>query len=163
MSQDQVAALREHLVNLLRGGEAHLDFDRAVADLPAELRGRRVPGVPHTAWRLLEHLRIAQWDILEFSRNPKHVSPVFPEGYWPAGDAPPKPGDWDQSVNAFRNDLKEMQDLVADPKTDLFTPLPHGKGQTVLREALLVADHNAYHLGQLVFVRRALGAWSDDA
>jgi hypothetical protein len=160
MSHDQVTALREHLVSLLSGKEAHLDFDRAVADLPADLRGRRVPGVPHTAWRLLEHMRIAQWDILEFSRNPKHVSPTFPEGYWPAGDAPAKPADWDRSIKSFRNDLKEMQELVADP-TDLFAPLPHGQGQTVLREALLVADHNAYHLGQLVVVRRALGAWSD--
>ena len=160
MNQDK--ALREHLLYLLRGGGAHLHFDAAVADLPAALRGAKPPGVPHTPWRLLEHLRICQWDILEFTRNPRHVSPPFPEGYWPAGDAPPDDAAWDRSVAAFRADLRAMQDLVADPATDLFTPLPHGEGQTALREALLVADHNAYHLGQLVVVRRLLGAWQEE-
>ncbi len=160
MDRDQ--SLREHLLYLLRGGGAHLDFEAAIADLPVELRGAKVAGVPHTPWRLLEHLRIAQWDILEFSRNPRHVSPSFPDGYWPEGDAPPDAGAWDRSVAAFRADLQAMQDLVADPATDLFAPIPHGQGQTVLREALLVADHNAYHLGQLVVLRRALGAWPGD-
>jgi hypothetical protein len=163
MTPDQTTALREHLLYLLRGGGAHLDFDKAVAGLPPELRGRRPHGLPHGPWRLLEHLRIAQWDILRFCIDPRHVSPSFPEGYWPPDDAPPDPAAWDRSVEAFRADLKAMQDLVADPKTDLFTPLPHGEGQTILREALLVADHNAYHLGQLVVVRRLLGAWPDEA
>jgi hypothetical protein len=162
MTRDQTAKLREHVIYLLAGGGAHLSFDKAVTGLPAELRGRRPSGVPHTAWRLLEHLRIAQWDIVEFTRNPRHVSPAWPEGYWPAGDAPPDDGAWDQSVAAFHADLQAMQDLVADPATDLFTPLPHGEGQTALREALLLADHNAYHLGQLVMVRRLLGAWDDE-
>jgi hypothetical protein len=161
MQPDQTAALREHLLYLLRGGGAHLDFDKAVAGLPTELRGAKVHGLPHTPWRLLEHLRIAQWDILEFSRNPRHVSPAFPEGYWPRGDAPPDADAWDRSVAAFRADLRAMQDLVADPATDLYARIPHGEGQTVLREALLVADHNAYHLGQLVVVRRLLGAWPE--
>lgn len=156
-------ALREHLLYLLRGGGAHLDFDSAIADLPAELRGAKPAGVPHTPWRLLEHMRLAQWDILEFSRNPSHVSPSFPDGYWPQGDAPPDKDAWEPSVAAFRADLKAMQDLVADAATDLFAPIPHGAGQTILREALLVADHNAYHLGQLVVVRRALGAWPEGA
>ena len=159
MQTDQAAALREHLLYLLRGGGAHLDFEKAIAGLPAELRGAKVPGLPHTPWRLLEHMRIAQWDILEFSRNPKHVSPPWPDGYWPKADAPPDAAAWDRSVAAFRADLRAMQDLVADPATDLFAPIPHGEGQTVLREALLVADHNAYHLGQLVMLRRALGVW----
>ena len=154
-------ALRKHLDELLSGGGAHLNFDRAVADLPPELRSARAPGIPHTAWRLVEHLRIAQWDILEFSRTPRHVSPDFPTGYWPTGDAPPDPGAWDRSVAAFRADLEATRALVADPSTDLFARIPHGDGQTVLREALLVADHNAYHLGQLVLVRKALGAWDD--
>jgi DinB superfamily len=154
--------LRQHLTELLDGGHAHLDFEAAIADLPAELRGAHVPGLPHTPWRLLEHMRIAQWDILRFSVDPKHVSPDFPAGYWPEGDAPPDPGAWDRSVEAFRADLQAMKDLVADPKTDLFALIPHGEGQTVLREALLVADHNAYHLGQLVTVRRLLGAWHAD-
>jgi hypothetical protein len=154
-------ALRDHMLNLLRGGSAHLDFDAAVADLPANLRGARPAGVPHTPWRLLEHMRIAQWDIVEFARNPRHVSPKFPEGYWPAGDAPPDDAAWDRSVASFRADLRAMQDLVANPATDLLVPIPHGDGQTILRQALLVADHNAYHLGQLVIVRRALGAWPE--
>jgi hypothetical protein len=155
----EIDALRKHLLYLLREGGAHLDFEAAIANLPAELRGANPAGVPHTPWRLLEHMRIAQWDILEFSRSSRHVSPKFPEGYWPSGDAPPDDGAWDRSVAAFRADLKAMCDLVADPATDLFAPIPHGEGQTILREALLVADHNAYHLGQLVVVRRTLGAW----
>lgn len=152
-------ALREHLVWLLREGNAHLSFDQAIADVPRELRGAKPPGSPHTPWRLLEHLRICQGDILEFSRNAQHVSPAFPAGYWPDGDAPPDDETWEISIAAFRADLKAMQELVADPASDLFTPIPHGDGQTILREALLVADHNAYHLGQLVAVRRALGCW----
>jgi hypothetical protein len=162
MKPDLMPVLRKHLLELLRGGGAHLDFEKAIADLPPELRGRKVKNLPHTPWRLLEHLRIAQWDILEFSRNPRHGSPPFPEGYWPAADAPPDAAAWDRSVAAFRADLQAMQDLVADPATDLSAPLAHGQGQTVLREALLVADHNAYHLGQLVVVRRLLGAWPED-
>jgi uncharacterized damage-inducible protein DinB len=161
MNTDQ--ALRDHLLYLLRGGGAHLDFEKAIADLPAALHGAKAAGTPHTPWRLLEHMRIAQWDILEFSRNPKHVSPEFPDGYWPRGDAPPDDAAWDRSVAAFRADLRAMQDLVANPATDLFAPIPHGEGQTILREALLVADHNAYHLGQLVLLRRLLGAWPAEA
>ena len=152
--------LREHLLYLLKSGGAHQSFEDAIADLPEDLRGAHMEGVPHTPWRLLEHMRIAQWDILEFSRNPKHVSPKFPDGYWPDSDAPPTANAWDESVEAFRADLKAMQDLVANPATDLFAPIPHGDGQSILREALLVVDHNAYHLGQLVFLRRCLGAWS---
>jgi hypothetical protein len=155
--------LREHLLELLDGGHAHLAFDKAVAGLPPALRGAKPPGLPHTPWRLVEHMRIAQWDILRFSIDPSHVSPEFPRGYWPEGDAPPDAGAWDRSVASFQADLKAMKDLVADPGSDLFTPLPHGQGQTLLREALLVADHNAYHLGQLVTIRRLLGAWPDEA
>jgi hypothetical protein len=154
--------LREHLLYLLRGGGAHLNFDKAIAGLPAELRGARVAGQPHTPWRLLEHLRLAQGDILAFSRNPRHVSPPFPEGYWPAGDGPPDADAWERSVAGFRADSKAMQDLVADPATDLFARIPHGEGQTILREALLAADHNAYHLGQFVLLRRLLGAWPEE-
>ncbi len=152
-------ALRQHLVNLLRIEGAHASFDQAVAGLPVELSGVKPAGTPFTAWRLLEHLRIAQWDILEFSRNPRHVSPAWPEGYWPATDAPPDAASWEKSVSAFRADLKAMEKLVAEPTTDLFAKIPHGQGQTVLREALLVADHNSYHVGQLVMLRRLLGAW----
>jgi hypothetical protein len=154
--------LRNHLIVLLAGGGAHVAFDRAIAELPGRLCGVRPDGVPHSPWRLVEHMRIAQWDILEFSRNPRHVSPDFPQGYWPDDDAPPNANAWDESLRRFRADLKAMQELVADPSVDLFAPIPHGDGQTVLREALLVADHNAYHIGQLVIVRRALGGWAHD-
>jgi len=153
--------LRKHLVALLDGGSAHVTFDDAVADLPIELRGAKPDGVPHTPWRLIEHMRIAQWDILEFSRNARHVSPEFPQGYWPSGDAPPDDKAWDRTLSAFRADLAAMQQLVSDPAVDLYEPIPHGDGQTVLREALLIADHNAYHIGQLIVVRRALGAWAE--
>jgi hypothetical protein len=153
--------LRQQLRELLRGGSAHLNFDKAVAGLPPRLRGAKPTGQPHTPWRLVEHMRIAQWDILEFSRNPKHVSPKWPDEYWPKGDGPPRPADWNRSIRQFRADAKAMQKLIADPKKDLLAPLPHGEGQTLLREALLVADHTAYHLGQLVLIRRLLGAWSN--
>jgi hypothetical protein len=151
------AALREHLVHLLDWGHAHLKFDDAVKDFPPELRGLRPPGGPHSAWELLEHLRIAQWDILEFTRDARHVSPDFPQGYWPATVEPPSEKAWEESVAAFRADLRALAEIAADPSIDLYARIPHGDGQTVLRELLLAADHNAYHLGQLVMVRRLLG------
>ena len=159
---DRDKALREHLLELLGAGHAHLDFEKAIAGLPPDLRGVKPAGLPHSPWRLLEHMRIAQWDILRFSVDPHHVSPDFPTGYWPEGDAPPDSQAWEQSVLAFQTDLRSMMDLVANPETDLFKHIPHGQGQTILRETLLVADHNAYHLGQLVIVRRLLGAWSEE-
>jgi uncharacterized damage-inducible protein DinB len=151
--------LRQHVLNLLNGGNAHSTFDDAVKDFPPELRGKTPKGAEHSAWQLLEHLRIAQWDILEFSRDAKHQSPDWPSGYWPAKAAPPDDKAWEKSVRAFRRDLKALSDMAADEKIDLFARIPHGDGQTVLREALLAADHNAYHVGQLVLVRRLLGAW----
>jgi DinB superfamily len=157
--EDDQAALRKHVIYLLKGGGAHVDFDSAISGLPAKLRGAQPAGSSHTPWRLLEHMRIAQWDILEFSRNAAHVSPDFPEGYWPKGDAPPSASAWAKSVKLFRSDLRQMERLVSSPSTDLYARIPHGDGQTILREALLVADHNAYHLGELVLVRRLLGAW----
>jgi hypothetical protein len=156
--KDGVKSLRKHLIWLLREGHAHAGFESAIRGLPAKARGAKVKGAPYTAWELLEHMRLAQWDILEFSRDAKHVSPDFPSGYWPKTKAPP-PGAWEKSVRRFRADLKAMERLVANPKTDLFARIPHGSGQTILREALLLADHNAYHLGQLVMLRRLLGEW----
>ena len=152
------SSLRDHLRTLLDWDHAHMKFDDAVEGFPPALRGKRPAGGPHSPWELLEHLRIAQWDILEFTRNPKHVSPPLPAGYWPATEAPPTESAWDESVAAFRADLRALADLTADPSVDLFARIPHGDGQTVLREVLLTADHNAYHLGQLVMVRRLLGA-----
>lgn len=157
--QDHTQSLRDHLLELLKGGHAHLRLDKALAGLPPELRGAKASGLPHTLWQLLEHLRIAQWDILEFSRDEKHVSPEWPAGYWPKTEAPPDNAAWEKSLESFQRDLQAMQDLVADPKTDLYAKLPWGDSQTVLREAMMLADHNAYHLGQIVSVRQALGAW----
>jgi hypothetical protein len=153
------AALREHLVDLLTKANAHATFDDAVKNLPVELRGKVPKGAEHSPWQLLEHLRIAQGDILEFSRDAQHKSPKWPDEYWPAKPVPPDEKAWDTSVREFRRDLKAMCALVSDEKTDLYAKIPHGDGQTILREALLIADHNAYHVGQLVLVRRLLGAW----
>jgi uncharacterized damage-inducible protein DinB len=152
-------ALRQHLLDLLRGRNAHADFDTTLADFPSRLRGVKPPGAPYSAWQLLEHMRIAQWDILEFSRVAKPQSPQWPEGYWPKTQTPPSAASWNNSLRSFRADWKALAKLVADKKTDLLAKIPHGSGQTVLREALLVADHNSYHLGQMVLLRRLLGTW----
>jgi len=159
MKDDHDKSLREHLLYLLEGGGAHAKFEEVVTDLPASLQGKKVADLPYTAWTLLEHIRIAQWDILDFSRNPKYKAMEWPKAYWPATEAPPKADAWSKSIKAFKKDLKEMQSLVADPKIDLYKKIPWGDGQTILREALLIADHNAYHLGQMVTLRRLLGAW----
>jgi len=151
--------LRKHVIDLLKGGSAHVQFMDAIDGFPQHKRGTFAPGLNHTGWQLLEHARIAQWDIVEFSRDPKHVSPGFPEGYWPKTPGPASDADWDKSVQSFQHDLDEMIALVRNPKTDLYAKIPHAEDQTILREALVLADHNAYHLGQLVDLRRALGAW----
>lgn len=157
-------ALRDQLLTLLDSAQAHAAFDHVVAGLEPELVGRRPEGFEHSAWELLEHLRIAQRDILEFSRDPEHVSPEWPDGYWPdkpapAADIRDAADAWADAVAAFRADREAFEDLVRDRRRDLHEPFPWGSGQTLLREALLLADHNAYHLGQLVALRRALGAW----
>lgn len=155
---DTNKSLRKHLIKMLEGGEAHATFDDAVANIPAAVQGKIPKGAEHSPWQLLEHLRIAQLDILEFAINPKHKSPKWPEGYWPMAE-PPDDKAWDKSVQAFRSDMKRFTKLLADDSRDLFAKIPHGDGQTILRQALLAGDHNAYHLGQLVLVRRLLGAW----
>ncbi len=154
--------LRAHVLAQLKGGEAHVEFDRAVAKLPSNLRGAKPPGQPHTPWRLVEHMRITQNDILEFSKDARHKSPKWPDEYWPAGDAPPDEAAWERTIEEFKADRKELEAMVKDPANDLVAPLPHGKGQTLLREALLVVDHTSYHIGQLIIVRRLLGAWTDE-
>jgi DinB superfamily len=161
MKSENDRSLRQHVLYLLEDGGAHAKFEDVIAGLPPQLRGKKVDGLPYTAWMLLEHMRIAQSDILEFSRNQKHVSPTWPKGYWPETDAPASAAAWNKSVESFRKDLAAMVTLVKNPKTDLFARIPWGDGQTILREALLVADHNAYHLGQLVTLRRLLGAWKE--
>ena len=157
MNTDQ--SLRKHLIELLDGGHAHANFDQVINDFPQNLRGEIPKGLPHSAWMLLEHMRIAQWDILDFSRNPKYKEMRWPDDYWPKASAPPDGRAWEQSVKLFRDDLDAMKKLVTDPKTDLFAKLEWGSGQTILREAMLVADHNSHHLGQLIDVRRLLGIW----
>jgi hypothetical protein len=152
-------SLQEHLVELLNGGQAHVDFDSTVKNWPVNLQGKKPEGAAHSAWEVLEHMRIAQWDILEFTRNPKHVSPEFPAGYWPKTQAPPDNRAWKKSADSFRADLKAMIKIVQGKTTDFYALLAHGEGQTILREVLLVADHNAYHLGELLLLRRLLGAW----
>lgn len=151
-------ALRDAIGKVLNQSEAHVDWKEALEEVPVKIRGVRPPGSPHSLWELLEHARIAQWDILEFSRDPKHVSPDFPSGYWPESAVPPSEASWDKSVKDFLHDMDSMRKLFADAK-ELLAPIPHGSGQTILREALLAADHNAYHLGQFVLLRRLLGNW----
>jgi hypothetical protein len=158
-SPEADASLRKRLVELLQGGEAHVGISDALADFPAEKRGAYANGLEHTAWQLLEHIRLAQWDISEFSRDPKHVSPDFPDGYWPKTPGPHDDAAWTKSVQSLASDLRAMIGLLTDPRTDLHAAFPWGDGQTLLREALLLADHNAYHLGQIVDLRRALGIW----
>jgi hypothetical protein len=155
------ASLRKELAYLLKGGGAHVHFMDAVESFPEGKRGTYAQGLPHTGWQLLEHARIAQSDILEFSRNPNHVSPDFPDGYWPKTPAPQANEEWNDSLAKFRRDLRDMVRLVENPRTDLHAAIPHGDGQTILREALVLADHNSYHLAQLVDLRRALGSWPE--
>jgi DinB superfamily len=153
--------LRDYLGRALNWHEAHVGWKKAVQGIPARDHGKRPKGAEHSPWELLEHMRLATWDILEFSRNPKHVSPEWPAGYWPKKPAPPNPAAWQNSVKALGSALEQMCTLVNDPKIDLLAPIAGGSGQTILRETLLIADHNSYHLGQLVLVRRLLGCWPE--
>jgi uncharacterized damage-inducible protein DinB len=157
MSRD--TRLRQHLINLMTARQAHVTLDDALRDLPAQLRGERPQGMPYSPWELVEHLRVAQHDILDFCRNPEYEQPSWPDDYWPDAPAPDSKEAWTESVAQIRRDLESMCGLVRNPDLDLYAEIPHGNGQTYLREAMLVADHNAYHVGQLVAVRRLLGAW----
>ncbi len=157
MDADQ--QVREQLIDLLTGGNAHMPFDQAVENFPVEAMNVEAPNIPYTPWRLLEHMRIAQWDILEFIRNPKHVSPPWPEGYWPPADARADQERWNRTVQEFRSDQRVLQKMVQDPANDLYASLPHAEGYNLLREILVAADHNAYHLGEFGLIRQALNAW----
>jgi len=156
MSTDQSKALREQLLHAMRGDQSHIDFESVTNDFSAELAGVKPDAAPHTGWQLLEHMRMAQHDILEFSRNPLHKSPPWPEGYWPTTEAPPSEKAWETSAATFRREAQEMEDLISDAKQDLFKPIEGGSGQTLLREALVLAAHNSYHLGQLAFLKKML-------
>ncbi|WP_162053256.1 DinB family protein [Pontibacter pamirensis] len=151
--------LREQLVKLLRGGQASKTRDEILQGISLEEAGRKAANLPYTIWQLLEHLRIAQWDILEFSRNSQHQSPEWPEGYWPQEKAPANEAALNKTLHAITTDLEGMVNLIKDPANDLFEPFAHGNGQNLLREAMLVAEHNAYHLGEIVVLKRLIGDW----
>ncbi len=151
--------LREQLARALAWKEAHATFDDAVSDLAPELHGRRATGFPHSPWELVEHLRLAQHDLLDFCRNAKYRAPKWPEDYWPSDPAPPSNAAWDRSIAQYRRDRSEFEAFTRDTAVDLDARIPHGDGQTYGREILLAIDHAAYHVGQLVAVRQALGAW----
>jgi hypothetical protein len=155
---DKDADLRRHVLELLEGSFAHVDLETAIRGFPMNLINERLEGSQHSPWHLLEHLRLAQWDIVEFCRDPDHVSPDFPDGYWNLGTA--SVNEWERSIEQILGDLQTMRDMISDPAADLFTPFPHGDGQTLLREALLVADHNSYHLGQIMQLKKTLEAQS---
>jgi hypothetical protein len=160
---DEHAPLRQQLIELLHGGHAHVTFHDAIKDLPADLRGVVPPNLPYSAWQLLEHLRISQRDILNFSAPPTGgYHPMrWPQDYWPQSPEPPTDEAWDRSIQVVQADLKTFITLIENPQSDLFKPFRWGEGQNLLREALLIADHNAYHLGELIVVRRLLGAWHE--
>jgi hypothetical protein len=151
--------LRDHVAKLLGWQEAHAGFDKAVADLPESLRGRVPQGLPYSPWQLVEHMRITQHDILDFCRNPAYQEVSWPDDYWPGSPTPPSAAAWDETLRRFREDRAALQRLARDPAIDLAARIPHGTGQTYLRELLLAADHTAYHVGELIVVRRLLGAW----
>jgi hypothetical protein len=156
---DQNSELRNYLVKVLTWSEAHVDFDKAVHGVPSSVQGIRPQSMPYSPWELLEHLRLAQRDILDFCRDPAYSAPTWPAGYWPAAPAPPTPEAWDQSVAEFQADREALCAFISDPSLDLFSQIPRGDGKTYLREALLLADHTAYHVGEMVAVRRSLGVW----
>ena len=156
---DATDVLRDHVARILDWHDAHVDFDQALKDVPVDKLGLVPPGSVYSIWQLVEHLRLAQHDILDFCVNPRYEEMAWPDDYWPRAPAPPSPGAWDESLAGYRRDRAAMQALVRDPAIDLFAPVPQGTGQTYLREALLVADHTAYHVGQIVLVRRQLGIW----
>jgi len=158
-SEDKL--LREQLVQTLRGGQAHADILNAIKDFPSEHYGTTPRGFPYSAWQLLEHIRIALNDLLIFSTSPDYVAPKWPDEYWPKEDAPEDPSDWETSVNAIRADLDAFTALISDPKSNLYARIPWGDGQTLLREILLTIDHNSYHIGQLVLLRKVLGEWKN--
>jgi uncharacterized damage-inducible protein DinB len=157
---DPISRVREHLSSLLDWGEAHAPFETIIKDIPPKLRGAVPDGLPYSPWQLLEHLRLSQQDILEFCRNSGYTEKRWPDDYWPVTTGPADARSWDESVRQFREDRSALKQLASDPSVDLLAKIPHGTGQTYLRQILLVADHNAYHLGQLVAVRRLLGDWS---
>ncbi len=161
MSKTEDGALREQLVKFLRGGEAHAELKTVLDDFPAKMRGVTPKGAPYSAWQLLEHVRLALHDLLDFSTNANYVAPEWPKDYWPKEAAPKDAAAWDRSVRAVKKDIADFEKLVGDPESNLYATIPWGDGQTILREVLLAGQHTSYHLGQIVLLRRLLGAWKD--
>ena len=161
MTADQI--LREQLLALLRGGQAYMPFDQAVADFPTEHFNTRPPNVTYTFWHLLEHLRIAQYDILDYVRNPDYTTPNWPADYWPAPDAITDAAGWQATLDAFRADRLALEAIIQAPETDLTAPLPHAPQHNILREILVVAEHNAYHTGEFAILRQVMGFWKKNA
>lgn len=155
------AVIRKELLALLQGANAHMTFDEVIDGFPMKAINRKAPNVPYSAWHFLEHMRIAQWDILEFIRNPDHISPDYPEGYRPRPELLADAAKWERTAAGFRADLKSLENMVKDASTDLFGPIPHAKGYTIFREILLVADHNAYHIGELAILRQVMELWPE--
>ena len=153
------SVVREQILHLLRGGDAHMSFQEAVEDFPMESINIVFPNGTYTAWHLLEHLRITQWDILDFIRNPSYQEMEWPKDYWPPQDQKATEENWKQTIRSFQADMKALQALVTDPQTDLYAAIPHGTGQTIFREMLVVADHNAYHIGEFAIMRQVMGTW----
>ncbi len=156
---DSQTVIRRQLLAQLRSEQAHMGFNEAVKDFPMSLINTRPPNVPYTCWHLIEHLRLTQWDILDFIRNPGYVEREWPKDYWPDPASQATPAQWEESVAGWRKDMKDLEAIASDPATDLYSPIPHGQGQTIFREILLVADHNAYHVGELGILRQVLNAW----
>jgi len=162
MSGMDTGALREQLLRLLDGDDAHMTFEEAVADFPDEAINRLPPNVPYTPWHVLEHLRITQWDILEYVRNPQHVSPPWPSGYWPAIDETATPAQFADTIAGFLSDRAALRSIAAEPTVDLLAPIAHTPGHSVLREVRICADHNAYHVGEFAVLRQVMGTWPAD-
>jgi len=156
---DSNKVLREQLLRLLQGGNAHMGIDEAVADFPMGRINEKPPNVPYSPWRLLEHIRITQWDILEFVRDPQHVSPSWPDGHWPAPEAQADEAKWKATLEGIHNDLRAFEEIIQDPATEFFGPIPHAQDYNIFREILLVADHNAYHIGEFGILRQVTGTW----
>ena len=154
--------IRRQLLALLHGSNAHMNFDEVVDEFPMEHINRKASNDPYSPWHILEHMRIAQWDILEFIRNPNHISPTWPEEYFPAPKEKADESRWLQTLHDFRGDLRALEELAADPGIELFAPIPHAREYTIFREILLVADHNAYHIGEVAVLRQILDIWPSD-
>jgi hypothetical protein len=155
------SVLRRQLVELLRGGNAHADLKTCLEQMPAEHYGSKPDRAPYSAWQLLEHLRMALHDLLVFSTDPQYIAPKWPDDYWPHTEAPDSSEQWNESVSAINADLAEFEALIQNPETNLYAKIPWGEGQTFLREVLIAADHNSYHLGQIVMLRKQLGIWHE--